>query len=117
MNAPVNSAPTPSTSLPTSQRLLNKAAIVTGASSGLGRAIAIAYAAEGAAVVCSDLDPIAKVPAEGDIQATHEIISERGGKSVFVKCDVTESTEVQELVTAAVKQYGRLDMYATGLHI
>lgn len=63
--------------------------IVTGASSGLGRAIAIAYAAKGAAVVCADLDPVAKIRLkEGHVRATHEVIDDSGSKSVFIKCDV-----------------------------
>ena len=112
MNAPTNgSAPTPSFSPPASGRLQNKVAAITGASSGLGRAIALAYSAEGAAVVCADLDPVSKAPAKvGDVQATHEVIGERGGKSTFVKCDVTDSQDVQNLVDKAVQEYGRLDM-------
>lgn len=44
----------------TAGRLLNKVAIVTGASSGIGRAIALRYAAEGAYVACADIDPASK---------------------------------------------------------
>ncbi len=55
------SAPAPSVPPRTSYRLLDKVTIVIGASSGLGRAIAIAYAAKGAAVVCADLDPVANI--------------------------------------------------------
>ena len=97
-------------SLP-SQRLLDKTAIATGASSGLGRAIALAYATHGAAVVCADLQPEAEVPVRGeDVKATHKLIVEKGGKSRFVECDVRDSRSVQNLITETVKLYGRLDM-------
>lgn len=96
---------------PSSQRLLDKTAIITGASSGLGRAIALAYATHGAAVVCADLRPVAEVHVkEGDTKATHEVILESGGKSLFVECDVRDSQSVQRLIARAVEVYGRLDI-------
>ena len=106
------SATNPSTTAsPSSQRLLNKIAVVTGASSGLGRAIALAFAAHGAAVVCADLQPVARVQVkEEDVKATHEVILETGGKSVFVECDVRDSQSVQDLIAKTVDTYGRLDM-------
>lgn len=108
MNAPSLSATTSSSS---SQRLLDKTAIITGSSSGLGRAIALAYAAHGAAVVCADLQPVAEVLVkEGDAKATHDVILESGGKSLFVECDVRDSQSVQSLIARTVEVYGRLDM-------
>lgn len=93
------------------QRLIDKVAIITGASSGLGRAIAFAYATHGAAVVCADLQPIAEVHVkEEDVKATHEMILESGGKSLFVKCDVRDSQNIQSLIAKTVEVYGRLDM-------
>ena len=99
------------TAFPSPQRLHNKIAVITGASSGLGRAIALAYATHGAAVVCADLQPVAQVHIkEEDVKATHELIIETGGKSVFVECDVRDSQSVQDLIAKAVDKYGRLDM-------
>ncbi|GME62416.1 NAD(P)-binding protein [Neofusicoccum parvum] len=92
-----------------SGRLLNKTAIVTGASSGLGRAIALRYAAEGANVVCADLTPAARLPMPGDV-ATHELIRQRGGAAAFVKADVGVAAEVEALVAAAAERFGRLDV-------
>ncbi|KAI9875012.1 MAG: hypothetical protein M1830_009034, partial [Pleopsidium flavum] len=110
MNAPNQTTPTPS-STGGSNRLLNKVAIITGSSSGLGRAITLAYAREGAHVVCADLHPTAKVDIKDEAtKATHELVRERGGKSVFVETDVGDSESVKALVDAAVKEFGRVDI-------
>jgi NAD(P)-dependent dehydrogenase (short-subunit alcohol dehydrogenase family) len=94
-----------------SQRLLNKVAIVTGSSSGLGRAISLLYLREGAKVVCSDLTPSARalIPDETDAN-THEIIQRAGGEAIFVKTDVGKAEDMKGLIEAAVKKFGRLDM-------
>lgn len=94
-----------------SHRLLNKVAIVTGSSSGLGRAIAVLYSQEGAKVVCSDLTPSARalIPTEADTN-THELIQQAGGESIFVKTDVSQAKAMKALVETAVERFGRLDM-------
>lgn len=94
-----------------SQRLKNKVAIVTGSSSGLGRAIAQLYSEEGAKVVCSDLVPSARALVPHESQAdTHDLIQQSGGEAIFVKTDVSQAKEMEALVEAAVQKFGRLDM-------
>ncbi|KAF4126257.1 Short-chain dehydrogenase [Geosmithia morbida] len=94
-----------------SLRLENKIAVVTGSSSGLGRAIALRYAREGACVVCSDLRPAARAPDLEDSNIkTHELIRQNNGTAIFVKTDVTSATEWENLVKATVEEYGRLDI-------
>lgn len=84
------------------QLLDDKVAIVTGGSSGIGRACALAFVREGAKVVIADVD------VEGGEETVH-LIREAGGESIFVKTDVTKATEVEAMVNKAVETYGRLD--------
>ena len=82
--------------------LQNKVAIVTGASSGIGRAVALAFAREGVKVVVSDV-------ARDGGEETVRLIKEQGGEAIFVPCDVSQSAQVEALVKRAVETYGRLD--------
>jgi len=79
-----------------------KVAIVTGASSGIGRSTAYAFASRGAKVLVADVDV-------GGGEETVKHIRESGGEAIFVKTDVSKSDEVQALVNRAVETYGRLD--------
>ena len=83
-------------------RLLeNKVAIVTGAGSGIGRAIAQLYAEEGAKVVVSDLD-------EQKGKETLTMIKDKGFEAIFMKADVGNADDCKKTVDQAVKTYGAL---------
>ncbi len=79
----------------------DKVCLVTGAASGIGRATALAFAREGAKVVVSDVSP------EGE--QTVAMIRARGGGGIFARCDVSDPAEVESLVTATMRAYGRID--------
>lgn len=83
--------------------LENKVAIVTGAGSGIGRAIAIAYANAGASVMASDIS-------EKGGNETVRMITDKGGKAVFFKADAGSAADSEALVNATVKQFGKLDI-------
>ncbi|WP_280316514.1 SDR family NAD(P)-dependent oxidoreductase [Nocardia wallacei] len=85
-----------------SERFASKVVLVTGASSGIGAAVARRVAAEGAAVVLGARDK-----ASGDRVA--EEIRAAGGRAVFVPTDVTVADEVARLTQAALDEFGRLD--------
>lgn len=89
-----------------SSLLAGKIAVVTGASSGIGRAIAIAFASEGASVVVAD---VTEQPLEGG-EPTHGIITRSGGAASFLKTDVGRWEDVDALIRHAVSRHGRLDI-------
>jgi NAD(P)-dependent dehydrogenase (short-subunit alcohol dehydrogenase family) len=82
----------------------DKAGLVTGAASGIGRACAIRFAQEGAAVVVADLER-SRQGGEQTVRA----IEEAGGRAEFFACDVAESADNEALVARVVERYGRLD--------
>lgn len=81
--------------------------IVTGGSSGIGRAIALEFANAGATVIVADEREEPKDP-DAEL-ATHEAIEESGGSAEFVECDVSDSEQVESVVEAA-RDYGGVDV-------
>ena len=84
-------------------RLANKAAIVTGAGSGIGRASAIALAREGARVAVVDIQDAAG-------QQTVESIRQKGGEAVFIHADVSQAEEVKAMAAQVVEQLHSIDI-------
>jgi NAD(P)-dependent dehydrogenase (short-subunit alcohol dehydrogenase family) len=82
--------------------MVGKVALVTGGSSGIGRATALCFARDGAKVVVA-----ARRSDEGE--ETAHLIQESGGEAIFVKTDISHGVEVQALVATCLATFGRLD--------
>ena len=80
-----------------------KSALITGAASGIGRAIALTFAAEGASVAIADRDTT-------NGQSVAREIEQLGGSSVFVACDVTRADDCRKAVEQTAEAFGKLDL-------
>lgn len=87
-----------------SGRLAGKVALVTGGDSGIGRAIAVAYAREGADVAIAYLDE------HGDAKETASLIEQAGRRALVIAGDLADVSHADEVVAQTVKQLGRLDI-------
>jgi NAD(P)-dependent dehydrogenase (short-subunit alcohol dehydrogenase family) len=87
-----------------SGRLAGKAAVITGGDSGIGRAVAIAYAREGADVLISYLEE------DDDAQETARLVEDAGRKAVLVRGDISDAQHCRDIVASAVEEFGRVDI-------
>ncbi len=88
-----------------SGKLEGKKAIITGGDSGIGRAVALAFAREGADVLISYLEE-----EESDAQETAQVVEEAGKKAVKVPGDVSEESQCQAIIQRAVEEFGQIDV-------
>jgi len=87
-----------------SGKLDGKVAVITGGDSGIGRAVAIAYAREGADVLISYLSE------DSDAQDTAGYVEKAGRKAVLVSGDVADPQHCRDIVARAVEEFGRIDI-------
>jgi NAD(P)-dependent dehydrogenase (short-subunit alcohol dehydrogenase family) len=80
----------------------SKAVLITGAATGIGRAVAVAFAAHGARLSIGDVN-------EESARETLDLVKEAGGEAIFVRTDVSDEADVKELVAETVRHFGRLD--------
>src|SRR5216684_4806568 len=88
-------------------QLAGKAALISGAGGGICRAIAVAFAKEGAAVACVDIDPAASAE-------TARLVTGAGGRSLSQVCDVASESQTRDVAEAAHQAFGRLDILVSG---
>src|ERR671932_2483737 len=88
-----------------SGRLTGKSAIVTGGDSGIGRAVALAFAREGADVLISYLEE-----EEPDARETAQVVEDSGKRCIRVPADITEEAQCQTIVERAVEEFGKIDV-------
>lgn len=84
-------------------RLQDKVALITGASSGIGRETALLFAAEGACVVVADVN-------DAGGSETVEMVRAQGGKAVYVHADVSKAADCENMVSVAEKEFGKLNV-------
>jgi len=88
-------------------QLAGKAALIAGAGGGICRAIALAFAGDGAAVACADIDPAAAAE-------TARLVEAAGGRALSCSCDVAREADTLAAAAATGRAFGRLDILVSG---
>jgi NAD(P)-dependent dehydrogenase (short-subunit alcohol dehydrogenase family) len=88
-------------------QLSGKAALISGAGGGICRSITLAFAKEGAAIACCDIDPTAATE-------TARLVTEFGGRAISRTCDVASENDTRAVADAAYQTFGRLDILVSG---
>jgi NAD(P)-dependent dehydrogenase (short-subunit alcohol dehydrogenase family) len=83
--------------------LSNRVSIITGGARGIGRGIALKFAEEGCSIVLADV-------IEREAKQTIEEISKKGREGIFLKCDVSDTRQVQDMVDQVIKKFGKIDI-------
>src|SRR5438105_445698 len=94
-------------------KLLGRVAIVTGASSGIGRGIALALAREGASVIVADVQEAPRRGKYHEVDTVSPTVAEieaAGGRAAFVEADVSQEAEVSRMIQTAIEEFGGLDI-------
>jgi NAD(P)-dependent dehydrogenase (short-subunit alcohol dehydrogenase family) len=91
-------------------RLQDKVAVVTGAARGIGQAIALRFAAEGARVVLNDLRPEM-------LEETARLVEQRGGAALIAAADISERDCAEQVASEAVARFGRIDVWVNNAGI
>jgi NAD(P)-dependent dehydrogenase (short-subunit alcohol dehydrogenase family) len=81
---------------------MQKTAIITGGSSGIGKAVALKFAAQGVAVAIFDMNP-------GKDETVVDTINKQNGKAIFKQCDVSNEEQVKNCINEIAEHYGRID--------
>jgi NAD(P)-dependent dehydrogenase (short-subunit alcohol dehydrogenase family) len=85
------------------ERLKEKVALITGSGSGIGKAMAVLFAKEGASIVVADV-------VDDRIEEVVSQIEESGGKAVGIYADIAEETDIEKMIETATNTYGRIDI-------
>jgi 3-oxoacyl-[acyl-carrier protein] reductase len=83
--------------------LTDRVAVITGGAVGMGRAMALKFAEEGCSIVISDIS-------ESSGKKTAEQLSKIGSKVIFVRCDVTNNSQVQDMINTVIREFGKIDI-------
>ncbi len=94
-----------------SGKLLNRVALITGGDSGIGQAVAAAFAKEGADVI------IAFYNEETDAQETVRLVEAAGRKCILADCDLTQEAAARQVVDKAIQTFGRLDVLVNNIAV